>query len=356
MDNQPLPTTTPVGAPEGRLDLVAEQGVTPPQVVSAFGEATGCATSVTYAGSSDQIDALARSGSYDGVAASSELAGRLIADDEAAPVDTSLIPGYGDLPGKLQSPQATTVNGVHYGVAFLWGANLLLANTRIVTPVPDSWSLIFNGAAYPGRVTVPDSPLYIADAALYLKSVQPGLHISNPFELTRPQFDAAVALVRKQRPQIGAYWTSRAGELHQFASGAAVIGQGGYAASAGPPKSAVPIAAVVPDEGVTGSIDSWMELAGAAHPNCMQKWLAYISTPIVQADAALLTGASPANPKACVELNAARPGFCAGRHIPDDGFLGDVTFAVAPSRNCGNGSSDCIDYSTWVTAWEAATS
>ena len=56
-----------------------------------------------------------------------------------------------------------------YGVPHGYGANLLMYNTEVVTPAPTSWSAVFDGAsAYSGKVTAYDSPIYIADAALYL--------------------------------------------------------------------------------------------------------------------------------------------------------------------------------------------
>jgi len=40
---------------------------------------------------------------------------------------------------------------------------------------------------------VPDNPIQIADAALYLSKTQPSLGITDPYELTADQLDAAVA-------------------------------------------------------------------------------------------------------------------------------------------------------------------
>ena len=44
--------------------------------------------------------------------------------------------------------------------------------------------------------------MQIADAALYLRDTVPALRIVDPYELTKPQFDAAVALLRRQRPLV----------------------------------------------------------------------------------------------------------------------------------------------------------
>ena len=52
---------------------------------------------------------------------------------------------------------------------------------------------------YKGKVTAYDSPIYIADAALYLMKTKPELGIKNPYALDQKQFDAAVALLKTQR-------------------------------------------------------------------------------------------------------------------------------------------------------------
>ena len=49
---------------------------------------------------------------------------------------------------------------------------------------------------YKGKITVPDNPIQIADAALYLSKTKPSLGIKDPYELNKAQFDAAVALLR----------------------------------------------------------------------------------------------------------------------------------------------------------------
>ena len=45
---------------------------------------------------------------------------------------------------------------------------------------------------YAGKITAYDSPIYIADAALYLMNTQPDLGIKNPYALDQKQLDAAV--------------------------------------------------------------------------------------------------------------------------------------------------------------------
>ena len=59
-------------------------------------------------------------------------------------------------------------------------------NTEEVKPAPTRWGAVFDERRpYKGKVTAYDSPIYIADAALYLMKTQPDLGIENPYALGR---------------------------------------------------------------------------------------------------------------------------------------------------------------------------
>ena len=63
-----------------------------------------------------------------------------------------------------------------------------------------------DGRSCRGKVTAYDSPIYIADAAVYLMATNPELGITNPYALDETQFAAAVDLLKQQRGIIGRYW------------------------------------------------------------------------------------------------------------------------------------------------------
>src|SRR5436190_20364965 len=99
--------------------------------------------------------------------------------------------------------------------------------------------------------------MQIADAALYLKTAQPRLGIRDPFELTKQQFNAAVVLLRHQKPLVASYWDYPADEVQAFRDGHAVIG-GAWPWQAASLKAAkVPVAVASPREGIPGGIDTW---------------------------------------------------------------------------------------------------
>ena len=94
------------------------------------------------------------------------------------------------------------VDGNVYGVPYMYGPNFLMYNTDVVTPAPTSWDITFepelNGAPnpYAGKITAYDSAIYIADAAMYLMAHNPDLGITDPYELTQEQLDAATELLK----------------------------------------------------------------------------------------------------------------------------------------------------------------
>src|SRR5207247_11201173 len=105
----------------------------------------------------------------------------------------------------------------------LLGPSTPMYNPQDFPTAPDSWSVIYH-PKYKGKITVPDNPIQIADAALYLKATKPELGITDVYELTRPQLDAAVALLRQQQPLIRKYWGLASQEISMFKTGDAIIG------------------------------------------------------------------------------------------------------------------------------------
>src|SRR5205085_3781800 len=130
-------------------------------------------------------------------------------------VNVNLIPSWRNFISIFKSPAHNTVDGVHYGVSVQWGPNTLLYNTKQVKPAPTSWSAIYS-SKFKGKVTVPDNPIQIADAALYLSKTKPSLGIKDPYELTDAQFKAAVDLLKKQKPLIKKYWGTAGDEIDLF--------------------------------------------------------------------------------------------------------------------------------------------
>src|SRR3954469_6834553 len=180
---------TKLGKGEGQVNLIAwagyvEDGSTDPSVdwVSDFESQTGCQVNVKVGNTSDEMVTLMRTGQYDGVSASGDATLRLIAGGDVAPVNTDLIPNYKDVFDALKNQPWNSVDGQPYGIPHGRGANLLMWRSDKVKSAPDSWAAVFDAnSPYKGKVTAYDNPIYIADAALYLKTAQPDLKITNPY-------------------------------------------------------------------------------------------------------------------------------------------------------------------------------
>src|SRR5947207_536265 len=215
-----------IGPGEGQLNVIAWEGYTQPQWVKPFEKQTGCQVHAKYGGSSNEMVTLMRQGGgsqYDMVSASGDASLRLIRGGDVKPVNVNLVPSWKDFIPQLKSPSHNTVDGKHYGVSVQWGPNVLLYNTQAVTPGPTSWSVIY-GPTYKGKVSVPDNPIQIADAALYLSKTNPSLGITDPYELNQKQLNAATDLLKKQKPLIKKYWALSSDESDLFKNGDVVVG------------------------------------------------------------------------------------------------------------------------------------
>jgi putative spermidine/putrescine transport system substrate-binding protein len=348
-----------IGDGEGALNLIvwagyAEDGSTYPEYdwVHPFQEQTSCVVKSKTAATSDEMFQLMSTGQYDGVSASGDSSVRLIDADLVAPVNTDLITNYADLSPFLKDTDYNTSEGTNYGVPHGWGANYLMYNTDVVTPAPDSWGVVFDKSSpYSGKVTGYDAPIYIADAAVYLMSAQPDLGIEDPYSLNQEQFDASVALMKDQHAVIGEYWNDYTKAQAAFESGSTVLGTTWQVIYNLAVANNASLATVLPKEGATGWSDTWMISSKAAHPNCMYKWMDYITSPEVQAQVAYYFGEAPANPKAC-DLITDDPTHCDVFKAKDAAFAEAIHFWATPRKDCLDGSGDdCVPFSEWIKAW-----
>jgi putative spermidine/putrescine transport system substrate-binding protein len=349
---------TKIGKGEGVLNLVAWEGYAQPEWVKPFEAQTGCVVHAKYAGSSDEMVTLMRQGggsTYDMVSASGDASLRLIAGGDVAPMNVALVPEWKNFIPQLQSPPHNTVNGIHYGISLQWGPNNLLYNSKAVTPAPTSWESIYE-PKYKGLITVPANPIQIADAALFLSTKVPSLGISDPYELTESQLSAAVELLKRQKPLIKKYWTGAADEVELFKNGDAVIGAAWPYQTNTLEADKVPVKELIPKEGATGWADTWMLSSHAQHPNCAYKWVDWVTTPKVQAEQAISFGETPANTKACADMEQLKKGSCVKYHAnAPSSYFESIKFWKTPVKKCDNGKEECTDYSVWQQKWTEIT-
>jgi putative spermidine/putrescine transport system substrate-binding protein len=224
-------------------------------------------------------------------------------------------------------------------------------NTKAFPKKPTSWGAIYS-PKNKGRITIPDNPIQIADAALYLSKTRPGLGIKDPYELTKPQLDAVVQLLQKQRPLIRKYWALASDQIDLFKNGGSTIGASWPYQVNALRAAKTPVAATIPREGTTGWSDSYMMSSNAQHPNCAYKWMQYITEPRPQAQQAIYFGETPVNKKACKVMDQLSKGSCAqySANRPES-YYRSIKFWKTPITNCGNGKSNCMDLRAWTDAW-----
>ena len=351
-----------VGAGEGAVSIVAwagyvERGETDKSYdwVTGFEKETGCKVSVKVAATSDEMVALMNEGGFDLVTASGDASLRLISGGRVQPVNTALVPSWGKIDRRLQDAPWHTVKGVHYGVPYQWGANVLMYNTRVFPKPPTSWNVVFeetklpDGKSNKGRVQAFDGAIYIADAASYLKAHKPELGIQDPYALDRKQFDAALALLRQQRKIVGRYWHDAFVQVDDF------VNEGVVASSSWPFQvnlllsKKAPVASVIPEEGATGWADTTMLHANAAHPSCAYKWMEHSLSPRTQGDLAAWFGSVPVVPEACKGNALLGETGC---ETNGAGNFDRIAFWRTPVADCGAGRQ-CVPYHEWATSYIA---
>jgi len=353
-----LPMKEDIGEFEGELTILAwpgyaEDGSNDPKVdwVTPFEEETGCEVSVKYFATSDEAVNLMRTKAFDVVSASGDASLRMIAAGDAEPVNTDLVPNYADVYDYLKEREWNSVDGQMYGVPHGYGANLLMWRTDVVEEPPTSWGVVFEeGSPYAGKVTAYDSPIYIADAALYLMKTQPDLGIEHPYALDEEQLAAAVDLLKTQREIVGEYWSDYLKEIQAFTTGDTVVGTTWQVIANVLQGEDVPVEVTLPEEGATGWSDTWMVGSTSQHKNCAYAWLDHIISPEANAAVAEYFGEAPANPKAC---DIASEGHCETFHAGDEDYAAQIWYWTTPIEACLDGREDvsCTDYGDWTQAW-----
>jgi putative spermidine/putrescine transport system substrate-binding protein len=321
---------------EGALNMVIWEGYADKSYAADFTKQTGCKVNAVPAGTSDEMFTKFRSGGgsqYDIVTPSGDASLRLIKSGAVAPLDTSKLTNYNDLAPQLQSPTFNTQEGKHYGLSFMWGANVLIYNKDKIKTPPTSWADLYD-AKYKGKITVPDNPIQIADVALQFEGAQ------EPYKIDDATLTKVKDKLKAQAPLVRKYWVLASDFEGLFKSGDAVIGAGWPLMTNDLRKAGLNVGEVLPKEGVTGWSDSLMISAKAKHPICAYKWMNYVTSPDVQAKVADVTTYSPANQKTCEVVGAKA---CKDLHIRDQKYYETIKYWETPIAP--------TNYRQWSDAW-----
>jgi putative spermidine/putrescine transport system substrate-binding protein len=361
-----------IGEGEGEVSIISwagyiERGETDAAFdwVTQFEEETQCKVTNKVAATSDEMVALMNEGGFDLVTASGDASNRLISGGRVQEINIDLIPSYSEIDPRLQNAPWHTVDvdgdgtAEHFGVPYSSGQNILMYNTEIFgDEPPTSWNVVFeemilpDGESNTGRIQAYDGPIYIADAALYLKYHNPELGIDDPYSLTREQFDAAVDLLREQRKLINRYWHDAFVQMDDFTNeGVAASGSWPFQANLLKGGGA-PIEKVVPIEGATGWADSTMLHVDAPHPNCAYMWMEWSLNPKVQGDLAAWFQNIPVRLDACEGNELLGPDGCVNNGLNN---FDQIVWWRTPSSDCGDtdANTECVPYHEWVTNYVA---
>ena len=348
-----------IGEPEGQLSIVAwpgyiERGETMENFdwVTKFEETSGCTVNVKTANTSDEMVALMNEGGFDLVTASGDASLRLIAGKRVQPVNTALVPSWDTIDERLKEAPWHTVDGVHYGVPYMWGPNVLMYNTDAFKSPPESWSVVFeettldDGESNVGRVQAYDGPIHVADAANYLMFHQPELGIKSPYELNDEQYQAALNLLREQRKLVSRYWHDAFIQMDDFKN-EGVVASGSWPFQVNLLKGEdQPIASTIPKEGATGWADTTMMHSEAENPNCAYLWMEHTLSSNLMSDLSVWFGANPSVPAACTDGRGMQTAEGCTTNGMDD--FEKIKFWQTPVSKCAS-QEQCVPYYRWVS-------
>ncbi|MDE0156308.1 MAG: ABC transporter substrate-binding protein [Gammaproteobacteria bacterium] len=344
---------------EGQLNIIAwegyiERGKTDPEFdwVTSFENTTNCKVTTKTANTSDEMLELALSGNADIIIPSSDVSHRFIVNDLVKEINPDLIPSWDRLDDEFKHQSAHYMYGKHYGVPLVWGENILLYNTEVFPEAPDSWNIVYeemnlpDGKSNIGRIQAYAGTIHIADAANYLMFHRPELGINDPYELTREQYSAVLALLKEQRRLIKRYWSDINTQIDDFTDGS-VVASGSWRLVANLLKSSgVPVAATVPREGTTGYIDTQMIRSQAEHPVCAYQWLEHSLSSNLMSDLSVWNGVVPTVTEACSDgsgMQSAQGCISNGQNN-----FHRIKFWSTPKPSCAT-QEKCVPYSRWLS-------
>ena len=195
-----------------------------------------------------------------------------------------------------------------------------------------------------------DGPIYIADAALYLKAKKPELGIKDPYELNEAQYTAVLDVLRVQHPLIQRYWHDANVQVQDFTNE-------GIVASGSWPFQVEHAARQQAADRQHGSRRRSHRLGRhhhdgrrRQHPNCAYKWLEWSITPKVQGDVAAWFGSVPVVPAACEGNELLGAEGCKTNGI--DNF-DKIAFWRTPEAEVRSHVEGCVPYSRWASDYVA---
>ena len=175
--------TTKIGKGEGKLTMIAWEGYLDAKWVKPFVKQTGCKIQPKYAGTSDEMVTLMRTGGggqYDMVSASGDASLRLVYGKDVQPVNVESRPGLEAVLQGFQSPAQQHRRRPALRHLAAVGTEHAPLQHEEGKAGPDELVCDLQPQSTRASVTVPNNPIQIADVALYLSKTQPSPRDQRP--------------------------------------------------------------------------------------------------------------------------------------------------------------------------------
>lgn len=264
------------------LNLLTWEGYADDSFVKPFEEKTGCKVNATYFTTSDDLAAKLKAGggdTYDIISPSGDMAGYIVENDMAEPIDTSKLTYWNDISDSVKLSDVEK-DGQIYGVPYLWGPDYLIYDADVVTEEPTSWN-VFWDEKYAGRIS-----LYDDISNIYMIGQIDGLDKDDKsaiYNMSDEQLNDAKERLSKINSSVRKYWVS-AGELNDlFANKEVDIAVGWPITVKELNDQGRNLKWTIPEEGCTGWMDRLMIVKGSKNPDLAMEWLNYVTSPEGQA-------------------------------------------------------------------------
>jgi spermidine/putrescine transport system substrate-binding protein len=259
----------------GGLNITAYDGFVPPDFHQQFQSETGTAVRVRLAASqAPELTLLVAEREHPLTDICTVTANRLHQFVEASiiePIDTRRLKNWGRINPLYSEADWNRVDGAIMGVPLVIGANVLVYDTREVTPAPDSWAVMFD-PRYRGRVTY-DIEDFL-QCTMLLQGADPTFlaYLGNPGQAAGA-VNAARDMLIRNKSQVVRFF-DEGSELQQLLTGGDAVLAQTYAST--PAKlilAGQPFRRVLPKEGSVAFVYTFAIVKGAANRDAAYRFL-----------------------------------------------------------------------------------
>ena len=240
--------------------------------VEAFEKATGHKVIHDYFNSEQEMLTKLRTnpGTYDVVMINAAFTGQALSEGLIQSIDTSKIANAADVAPEMAESPMLNAEGKTYGVPWVWGLTSIAVNENAFAQLPTSIEVMWD-EKHKGKVVLRDDAL----EAVQFGAIATGQNINDIKDL-----DAVRAKLTSLMPQVRAFWGSENEWNQMVASGQLDVGTY-WSGSASRAKTnfKLPVAFVIPEEGVVGWLDGLSIPTGAKNLEGAAAFINYMIDP-----------------------------------------------------------------------------